>query len=741
MVAILAAVSVSCEREAAGEGKEKSNRESGENGKSGTAARLVKEVTNLAGGAHVRLVWVDQRTRKELDPFGDQTNYRLVGFDNREKGFRVISTRRQNYSRPLMTPDGSAVIFTDRHPSSTQKSKAGAATQQAGETSGTEEPSALIHLIPWKRGHARVLGEGVAVAVWRDPATATDWVYGIDGHISKRASRRTHQTVFRFPIDEPARREIAWEGSSMSIDNFHISRDGRVFAALFPWPNAGIGEFQLQRWRKLDNGCWPALAPDNSRLAWVFDGAHKRIRLFDADGQRMGLLDLSAAPGMRNQAAFHPRWTNHPQFIVMTGPYPSEDRGREGIEAGARHAEVHLGKLKADLSGFDGWVRLTSNSAGDFYPDGWIDTGSAATLERFPQHVDESIGEKPVAAWPRVNRGVAFLWENSKSANQIDGRGTACTFTARSRARPGMFFDLLFDGGWFEADADSADAWTGAVEKSGEFSVQIVVTEEGSGSLPDEGVALFRCQNSAGGNALELRRTPRGLRVELRLDPPEGGPPSRWRDDLATDQLNGGRACVIGLNWQGQRLEWFIDGTSVRHGGPTAPGSLKLDPESTLIFGDPSAAWPQRWWRAEKIILAGAARTADEFAAESRAARAGLDGRSRPTPSRVKVRVIDATAPEPGRLDVYKRMLVDQTCEVIEIIDGPAIPAKKIVVLHWGILDEKPVPGIPRKKGSIVELVLDPADAHPELESELTVTSDLDFNLPAFYDIAPPDRP
>ena len=36
--------------------------------------------------------------------------------------------------------------------------------------------------------------------------------------------------------------------------------------------------------------------------------------------------------------------------------------------------------------------------------------------------------------------------------------------------------------------------------------------------------------------------------------------------------------------------------------------------------------------------------------------------------------------------------------------------------------------------------MLEPAEAHPELESELTVTADAEFDLTLFYDIAPPAK-
>ena len=81
------------------------------------------------------------------------------------------------------------------------------------------------------------------------------------------------------------------------------------------------------RWTKLDVGCWPALAPDNSYVAWVFDGPHRNLRLVAPEGDTRWQVKLSSVPDMRGKEAYHPRWSNHPQFIVFTGPYTKKKKG------------------------------------------------------------------------------------------------------------------------------------------------------------------------------------------------------------------------------------------------------------------------------------------------------------------------------------------------------------------------------------------------------------------------------
>jgi hypothetical protein len=683
-----------------------------------TNAGLMHQLDAMTDGAHVRLVWVEHRTRRGFDPFGEQSNYRLVGFDSREGGFRFLAKRRTNYSRPLFTPDGSAVVFTERR------------------ALGTDSPAtpSVIRLIEWNGGRSTDLGAGLAVSVWRDWGTGEDWVYYIDDAGKSSPRRTAAQNVHRFPLRNPERREVAWQGTPLSVDNFHISRDGLVFAALFPWPEAGVADFAERRWRKLDLGCWSALAPDNSRVSWVFDGGHKRLRVFDSALTRIADLDFRDAPKMKGHAAFHPRWSNHPRFMVMTGPYVSEQKGREALEAGAGRAEVHLGKLKPDCSGFETWAAITSNSAGDFFPDAWIEGGEKATLNAFAQWTGKSLPPPPPRQWPAQTGPIEFVWSDARADNKVAERPLACAVEARRTARYGRHFDMLLDGGSFEADRDSAAAWLRGVSKSNSFFMQMALTEFGEGALPGETVSLVRVHGPGRAGAV-LARSARGLKFRLPLAAASG--PIGWSDEFVTDALSGGEMITLAIVWNRGELAWFINGKLARS-APRAPESrLALEPTDTIVFGEEAILWPHRWWHAEKILLSSTSRAVAQVTQEADATAAATSGRSKTIPLRLKGRVVEATAPEPDRLELYHRMLVDHTYEVVEIAGGTPLAARdRIVVLHWAMLDERPVVGIPKAPGAMVDLLVDPASAHPELESELTITNG-EPALPLYYELTP----
>ena len=223
----------------------------------------------------------------------------------------------------------------------------------------------------------------------------------------------------------------------------------------------------------------------------------------------------------------------------MTGPYISNEKGRDALAAGAGHAEIYLGKLKADCTAVERWVRITANRAGDFFPDAWIEGGDKAVLESFPQHTNEAAPTRLAPTWPVSLSGLQFAWSDAKADNKIAARGRNSFLTARGRARNGRHFDLLLDGGWFEPDADSTVAWVEAINKSKTFFLQVMLTEEGDGTLPADGVPLLTGGSENAPASLALKRVAQGLHIEV-LTKPEGKEAVLWQDQLVTGAFAAG---------------------------------------------------------------------------------------------------------------------------------------------------------------------------------------------------------
>jgi hypothetical protein len=177
--------------------------------------------------------------------------------------------------------------------------------------------------------------------------------------------------VERFPIDNPSAREVVWNKTLVSADTFQVSPDGRHAGGLFPWPEAGVAELPNGKLEKLGDGCWTALASVRGPVMWYFDGAHRNLTLVDIRTDRRWMVNINGVPGFGNDEVYHPRWTNHPRFLVMSGPYNLG--GDNQVRSGGKQTEVYLGRFSEDYSRIEAWHRVTNNDGADSYPDVWID--------------------------------------------------------------------------------------------------------------------------------------------------------------------------------------------------------------------------------------------------------------------------------------------------------------------------------------------------------------------------------
>jgi hypothetical protein len=118
----------------------------------------------------------------------------------------------------------------------------------------------------------------------------------------------------------------------------------------------------------------------------------------------------------------HPRWTNHPRFLTITGPY--NQGGPNQSRTGGRQTEVYVGRFSADFAKVEGWARVTSNAWGDSHPDVWIDVARSP----HPRRPSGSIG--PANAAGRAATGAA--------AGAAAGQATAGRLVVNVRlTRPG----------------------------------------------------------------------------------------------------------------------------------------------------------------------------------------------------------------------------------------------------------------------------------------------------------------
>ncbi|MCH2254580.1 MAG: hypothetical protein MK365_15665, partial [Vicinamibacterales bacterium] len=189
-------------------------------------------------------------------------------------------------------------------------------------------------------------------------------------------------------------------------------RDGHLAGALARWPDAGVLELPNGEWRPLGDGCWTALAGDDSHLFWFFDGQHRNLTIVDTDAEedRRWTVNINGAPGINGFEVYHPRWSNHPRFLIMTGPYAVGGGGNK-IRGGGHSVEVHVGRFSPDHTRVEAWIQVTANDEPDFYPDVWIDpnaevpdsTPRDAVAERTPA---PALPASPIVVDARVTADV-----------------------------------------------------------------------------------------------------------------------------------------------------------------------------------------------------------------------------------------------------------------------------------------------------------------------------------------------
>lgn len=307
----------------------------------GTTRGAAAEIRKFTG-APTRIVWVQS---DGTDPYAAGDQLVLMGLDTEDnRGERVILGNKQSYVKPLLTPKGTRIIFSTR----------------------PQGPGPEVFIVNWDGSGLKKLGKGFALTTWSNPVDESEWVFvGTDN------TGYDFATVSRFPIDDPSKTEVVWNQTRVSGDTFQVSADGRFAGGLFPWPNAGIAELPNKSWEKIGEGCWTAMATARGPMFWYFDGSHRNLTVVDTRTKKRWTVPINQAPGFQNPEVYHPRWTNHPRFIAMSGPY--NQGGANQVRSGGAQTEIWLGRFSEDFSRIEAWTKATANQGGDSYPDVWID--------------------------------------------------------------------------------------------------------------------------------------------------------------------------------------------------------------------------------------------------------------------------------------------------------------------------------------------------------------------------------
>lgn len=652
--------------------------------------------------AHTRVVWVQDQSASNNDILAVGQKLQLMGLDSDDgQGERVILGDLRNYAKPLLTPDGSRVVYSDQQ---TQK----------------------FYVVNWDGTGKKLLGDGLAVDVWRDPRGVVDLVY-----VAKRVGKPEnvmYRNLRRVQLDNPKISQKVWDQTEIGCDNFQLSADGTRAGGEFPWPNGGVADLQKRTWRKLETGCWSSIAPDNSGISWVFDGPHRHLQFHRPDAAAGWKVAINTAPGINNAEVFHPRWSNHVQFFGMTGPYTVPGKVNV-ISGGGPQVEVYLGRFSPDFKSVEAWHAVTHNNRGDFYPDVWIAGGQVSVVE-----LPGLNAQPPVAAiappWPATQDGLLFAWNNSSQTNQLPDRpghpGRVCQLKLQGRVVPGEFHDLRFQGGTAIPE-DLAQASLTAIKASRQFTIEMLVTPE-SATSPQ---ATF----------CEMGPTAQPYLRLLQKGPQLSVHPIKSGVGAAIDEWNAPSPVLVSLKVTPEITAMYVNGRY--RGGIKGSQDVQNWTSADLRFG--SASWKGRL---EALTVYSRGLTDQELQLQAAAVGHRLKTRTPVAATRVQAKCIERTTiPAPAQILPYRRALAVHEFEIQEILakhhslsapktTPPLEPGARILVAQWVILDGQVLPEASQPAvGAAAELTLELVEQHPELKSERQILETTELDLPLYYSV------
>jgi hypothetical protein len=657
-------------------------------------AHAVEQLT----GAHTRVVWVQDQSDSQRDSLARERKLALMGFDSRDGALeRRLVPLERNFAKPLLTPDGSRVVWSDHF-------------------------ADRAFVVNWDGTGRRALAEGFALDVWADPATGTQWVY-----MASRASPKenyVYHKVSRVQLDNPKVREPVWDKTEISPDNFQLSADGTKAAGEFPWPNAGVAELPNGALRRLASGCWASLSPDNSYVCSVFDGAHRNLRLFGAAASNPSVVPLAGLEALDGHEAFHPRWTNHPRMMVLTGPY--KRRGPVNfITGGGPEVEVFMIKFTEAFDAIESWTQVTHNARGDFHPDAWISRGEQATVSR-PQTAAPAAA---LRSWPTHKNGLAFVWRNANSVNEIEAEKpdstSLCEVQSRDAARFDRNFALDCRDGWFVASPN--DNLAATCRKAEAFAIELLLTPPEQ--APRKAARIFEFSRDEGGVnfAIEQMHQRFSIRVLTRRSN------STVEAVYTLGELpNRPQHLVLSLTPRGL-LAW-VNGQPERL--PRQPlGTLDSWGMGRLHFGA-NASGGQRWeGRLEFMALFTRPLTEADAGPDYQTVAAQLAERRPVEQARVQARLLEATATtEPESILPYQRALVVHRYQIERVLAG-TMPSRQFLAAKWGIMSGRKALNAVETDAGVFELLLERFEDHAELASERQLIDVETGTLPLYYDV------
>ena len=685
-------------------------------GAAGTAAEIRKLT-----GARTRIVWIQDAAPDAPCVFAERPTLRLMGFDSDDPaGEHAILPAVGSYVKPLITADGKQIVFGNK-------------------------VDREIYAVNWDGTGLKAIVNGADFEdVWTDPRDGVTWVYG--KLLEKRAGKDV-PVIRRYRVDDSRVNELIWD--KLDVYQFQVSGDGKAACGGGEGGNSMQGMLTLPNgaFHGFAGGCCPSMSPDASHRTWVFRGHHRGIYVFLPDpqtGKASGVpCEFEGAPGVPAQGheMYHPRWSNNTRFMTMTGPYLySAWRWQDDVKLtgeAAAGVEIYIGKFADDFQSMAGWVKVSHNKLGDYWPDAWIEPRKGEPAAA-PQEAAPAQQAAPAKSAPPSTEGLVFEWTNAASASQvIDPKTQAirlCTGQFRDLARLARHGLMDLAGGAFVVDNADADLLA-ACRKSGELGIEATITP----AHVDQADAAVITFSSGGSRNFTLAQVDQWLVLRLRTS---ATGPNGSEVPLCT--LAAGRPTHVVISYSGRRptgasLLVTVDGRRA-----LIENRLRADfanwAEQHLLFGDDWDRGHNWAGTLEGVAIYGRSIGAAEARARYAACLARMKDRKPAERLVLQGKLVQASkAPDPKSIKPYRRYLSVALYDVEKVLDGKC-DARRVQVAHWSIMDAKPLKSYEAlAPGASCKLVLEPFKDHPEQESERREMEDVE--LPLYLDVAEAPQP
>ncbi len=308
-------------------------------------ADVATKLKSLANGGEAKVVWARSTDLRGWGNISQPTSARnciLMGFDADEGVETVIDDSLHNIIRPLISHDGSRVVWS------------------SGDTGA-------VYIINWDGSGKRKLADGIAGALWYDSNTEEEYVLYAPDCILFQSYAQTGFPIYRLNLDDPSDTLMLLDPETHDYDRIQpyfmsTTSDGEYIVTMFGWPKIAAIKWKDNLPGGVDGGCWPSMPYDDTHRLVVFNDDHTGLRI---KSRTTNELWLCPAVGETHPkcGVDHPRMSSWDPTLFC---YIKENNG-ESTGPG----NIIIAKVTREITSIEKEVTVTSGFE-DGWPDAWL---------------------------------------------------------------------------------------------------------------------------------------------------------------------------------------------------------------------------------------------------------------------------------------------------------------------------------------------------------------------------------